>query len=154
MPHHHMVLPHYMGKSREIDIENNNSENQTDISRQNSFSSQSPLQDIPLLLPQEADGLAVPNLDQENSLQANHNLLDHPNGTKVEALVPDEQINGSVGDLDFTDHQRNINLNMEEDSSMTVSDEWWENQEESYHNAAVHDCGEVGPRIACHCQVT
>nr|XP_015875057.2 phospholipase D zeta 1-like [Ziziphus jujuba var. spinosa] len=153
MPHHHMVLPHYMGKSREIDIENNNSENQTDISRQNSFSSQSPLQDIPLLLPQEADGLAVPNLDQENSLQANHNLLDHPNGTKVEALVPDEQINGSVGDLDFTDHQRNINLNMEEDSSMTVSDEWWENQEESYHNAAVHDCGEVGPRIACHCQV-
>lgn len=149
-----MVLPHYMGKSREIDIENKISENQTDINRQNSFSSQSPLQDIPLLLPREADGLAVPNLDQENSLHTNHNLLDHPNRSKVEVLFPDKQRNGSVEELDFTDHQRNINLNTEDESSMTISDEWWENQDESNPNVAVDDCGEVGPHTACHCQVT
>lgn len=155
MPHHHMVLPHYMGRSREIDMEDKNSENQNDLTRQNSFSSQSPSQDIPLLLPQEADGLAVPDLDQKLNSQHTdlNNLLDQPNESKVEALVPDEQMEGFMDDLDSKD-QRKINLNMVDESGMPISDEWWENQEESNHNITVDDCGQVGPRTACHCQVT
>ncbi|KAM6578704.1 hypothetical protein CsatB_030541 [Cannabis sativa] len=63
MPHHHMVIPHYMGKSREIDIENKTAEDKrNDFAQHNSFSSLSALQDIPLLLPQESDGL----LDSHN----------------------------------------------------------------------------------------
>lgn len=146
MPHHHMVLPHYMGRSRERDIEDKNSENQNDLTRQNSFSSQSPLQDIPLLLPQEADGLAVPDLDQKL------NVL-YTDVSKVKALVPDEQMKGFVDNLDSKD-QRNLNLNMVEESGIPNSDEWWENQEESNYNIAVDDYGAVGPRTACHCQVT
>ncbi|XP_010546749.1 PREDICTED: phospholipase D zeta 2 [Tarenaya hassleriana] len=56
MPHHQMVLPHYMG-SREIDIVSKpEGENErSGLSRQDSFSSTSPTLDIPLLLPQETD---------------------------------------------------------------------------------------------------
>ncbi|CAN8260345.1 unnamed protein product [Cochlearia groenlandica] len=59
MPHHHMVLPHYLG-TREIDITataktEEDPEKPVVLSRQNSFSSASPPQDIPLLLPQETN---------------------------------------------------------------------------------------------------
>lgn len=155
MPYHHMVLPHYMGRSKERDIEDKNSGKQNDITRQNSFSSQSPMEDIPLLLPQEADGLAVPDLDQKlNSWHADHNnLLDQPNGGEVEALYSEKKIEGFVDHLNSTDQSR-IELDMVEESGIPISDEWWENQEESKHNIAVGDCGQVGPRSACHCQVT
>ncbi|KAH0838915.1 hypothetical protein HID58_092349 [Brassica napus] len=59
MPHHHMVLPHYLG-TREIDIISTAKPEEDPnkpvvLSRQDSFSSASPPQDIPLLLPQETD---------------------------------------------------------------------------------------------------
>ncbi|KAF3600584.1 hypothetical protein F2Q69_00039159 [Brassica cretica] len=59
MPHHHMVLPHYLG-TREIDIiptskPKEDPDKPVVLSRQDSFSSASPPQDIPLLLPQETD---------------------------------------------------------------------------------------------------
>lgn len=58
MPQHHMVIPHYMGISREIDDESKNDGNiRKHIKKQESFSSLSSCQDIPLLMPQEADGL-------------------------------------------------------------------------------------------------
>lgn len=56
MPQHHMVLPHYMGRSREIEVESKTSElNSKDLNGQDPFPSGSPPEDIPLLLPQEAD---------------------------------------------------------------------------------------------------
>lgn len=59
MPHHHMVLPHYL-TTREIDIiaaakPKEDPEKPVVLARQDSFSSTSPPQDIPLLLPQETD---------------------------------------------------------------------------------------------------
>lgn len=57
MPQQHMVIPHYMGRSEDIEAEIKEVEDShMGITRQDSFSrSSSP--DIPLLLPQEADGL-------------------------------------------------------------------------------------------------
>ncbi|XP_069144852.1 phospholipase D zeta 1 isoform X2 [Solanum lycopersicum] len=56
MPQHHMVLPHYMGRSREIEVESKTTELQwKDLNGQDAFPSGSPPEDIPLLLPQEAD---------------------------------------------------------------------------------------------------
>lgn len=56
MPQHHMVLPHYLGRSKEIDIERKISDlNPEEINRKDSFSSQTPPDDIPLLLPREAN---------------------------------------------------------------------------------------------------
>ncbi|KAL1211749.1 Phospholipase D zeta 2 [Cardamine amara subsp. amara] len=59
MPHHHMVLPHYLG-TREIDIiaaakPTEDPDKPVVLGRQELFSSASPPQDIPLLLPQETD---------------------------------------------------------------------------------------------------
>ncbi|KAM3378038.1 phospholipase D zeta 1 isoform X3 [Capsicum galapagoense] len=56
MPQHHMVLPHYMGRSREVEVESKTAELiSKDLKGQDPFPSGSPPEDIPLLLPQEAD---------------------------------------------------------------------------------------------------
>ncbi|GFZ13972.1 phospholipase D P1 [Actinidia rufa] len=57
MPQHHMVIPHYMSESREMDVQINVGNDHKDIKRQDSFSSRSSYQDVPLLIPQEAEGL-------------------------------------------------------------------------------------------------
>lgn len=123
MPRHHMVIPHYMGRSKNIDIEcKNPEENQKSLNRQDSISSLSPLEDIPLLLPQEADGLVTSNVDEKlNCLHMNHNLLDQPG---------------------------NFSLSFRKEMN---SDEEWEAPEEGNHVVAANDC--VGPRTACRCQV-
>ena len=160
-----MVIPHYMG-SREVDVESKRAEeNQNDISIQNSFSSFSPLQDnIPLLLPQESDGLLDSHLEQTlnvNHLHENHNLTDKPIGMggdsifsnknqEVEALVPDIDLQNEM----FLDMEAE-SQSAESQSEMTNSDEWWENPEETNQRAAAaDDCGEVGPRTTCRCQVS
>lgn len=167
MPQHHMVIPHYMGRSREIDIENKRiEENRDGIHRENSFSSLTPLQDIPLLLPQEADGVDAPSVDQKLSSQhMNHKHVDQPTGVscnisfssmnpKVEALDPDTQMNGLIDDLYCMDLESGTNINLVAQSGLTSSNEWSESSEEGDHAVAADDCGQTGPRTACKCQVS
>lgn len=166
MPHHHMVLPHYMGRGRGRDIEHKNSEeNQKGISRQDSFSSRSPLQDIPLLLPLEADGLAASNIDSKLiGPHLNHNLVDRPNGecgsysfsfqkseVEVEVAAPDARINGHVYDLDCMDLQSEMDSDIVAQCGMKASDEC-ETPKEGDHDVAANDC--VGPCTSCHVQVS
>ncbi|BBH06514.1 phospholipase D P1 [Prunus dulcis] len=142
MPQHHMVIPHYMGRSREIDVEKKNKEETL-----NSFS---PSQDIPLLLPQEADGLNAPIVDKKPSaLDLNHNLLDQP----TDDLYADMQMEGFVDDLHSMDLKSETNLNMVAQSGLTTSNEGLESPEEHDHAVAADDYGQIGPRTACHCQV-
>lgn len=161
-----MVLPHYMGRSQEIGIENNSTEeNQKDLTRRDSFSSQSPSEDIPLLLPQESDKLVAPNFDDKsNSLNTNHNILDKPSGVygictvssneyKTEALAPNSQMVGSIDDLDAVDLQCKMNSNLVPEFGLDKTEEWWETTEEN-HDIYSSKCGQVGPRLACHCQVS
>ncbi|XP_041017183.1 phospholipase D zeta 1-like isoform X1 [Juglans microcarpa x Juglans regia] len=162
MPHHHMVLPHYMGRSRERDIDKKSDENQKGISRQDSFSSQSPLQDIPLLLPQEADGLAASNVDSKlNGLHMNHNLVDQPNGergsysfsfqkSEAEDSAPDARIKSFAYDLDCMDLQSEMNSDVVAHCGMKASDEC-ETPKEGDHDVAANDC--VGPCTSCHVQI-
>lgn len=145
MPQHHMVIPHYMGRSREINVERKNKEETP-----NSFSPLSPLQDIPLLLPQEADGLDAPIVDKKPSaLDLNHNLLDQP----TDSLYADMQMEGFVDDLHSMDLKSETNLNMVAQSGLTTSNEGLESPEEHDHAVAADDYGQIGPRTACHCQV-
>ncbi|ONI04374.1 hypothetical protein PRUPE_6G317900 [Prunus persica] len=142
MPQHHMVIPHYMGRSREIDVEKKNKEETP-----NSFS---PSQDIPLLLPQEADGLNAPIVDKKPSaLDLNHNLLEQP----TDDLYADMQMEGFVDDLHSMDLKSETNLNMVAQSGLTTSNEGLESPEEHDHAVAADDYGQIGPRTACHCQV-
>ncbi|KAJ0015129.1 hypothetical protein Pint_19691 [Pistacia integerrima] len=164
IPHHHMVIPRYMG-SREIDIASKDTDkNQKDLSRQDSFSSRSPWEDIPLLLPQEADKLVTSTMDQKlNGLHSNnHNHKSSEiNGCctlssqkyKPEAFSPDMQIVGVLEDLDSMDLQKKLNLDSVPELCFKVSDEWWETPEEGNHDVPAGEYEQVGPRIACRCQI-
>ncbi|XP_031373090.1 phospholipase D zeta 2-like [Punica granatum] len=108
IPQHHMVIPHYMGRTTEIDIksENNTEENQDNIMRPNIFSSPSLLQGIPLLLPQEAEH---PNNDLNSDHKLNHHkepsaccesFLLSCKKSKVEGAVHNTQLRGFVDDVE------------------------------------------------------
>ncbi|CAN6715141.1 unnamed protein product [Malus baccata var. baccata] len=147
MPHHHMVLPHYMGRSREIDIEKKNKEDRTN---RDNFSSPSPLQDIPLLLPQEADSLDAPILDQKlSAMHLNQNLLNQP----TDGLVSDPQTKGFMDDLHSRDLKSEANLNTVTQSGSTTPNEWSESSDNGDHAVAADDYGQIGPRTACEIQV-
>ncbi|XP_061363302.1 phospholipase D zeta 1-like isoform X2 [Gastrolobium bilobum] len=137
MPHHHMVIPHYLGRRKEIDIDGKKDEDKNkEIDMQDSFSSQSPMQDIPLLLPQEAVGLVTSKGDDTNFSGSSPLLsqkLEH------ETLVSDTQMKG------FEDEVVPFDLG----AQPVVDDleDWGETPE------GTNEYGQVGPCTTCHCQV-
>ncbi|OMP03351.1 Phospholipase D/Transphosphatidylase [Corchorus capsularis] len=137
MPQHHMVLPHYMG-NREMDIESKGN-NQKDLSRQDSFSSRSPFEDIPLLLPQESDGL-VSNGDQNlnGMLKKKHDHLSQADG-----------VHGSF----LSSHDSEDDHHCIDPRSDLESYEWWGTTANDDNDASASDYGDIGPRAACHCQI-
>ncbi|XP_042480758.1 phospholipase D zeta 1-like [Macadamia integrifolia] len=161
MPQHHMVIPHYMGRSKQIETESMKVEDKSrGIRRQDSFSSRSSLQDIPLLLPQEADAVNKLNgldmtqslLDQSSRVSQSHSFSLWK--SKVEPSVPDMQMKGFVDDIDFMDLQRKKTVDVVTQSDVLKMDkEWWETQERGDQVASADEAGQVGPRIPCHCQV-
>ncbi|XP_027165405.1 phospholipase D zeta 1 isoform X1 [Coffea eugenioides] len=163
MPQHHMVIPHYMGINRDIDDEIKNDGNiRKRTKKQESFSSRSSCQDIPLLMPQEADGLDA----SEGQLKLNglsreygfHDQASRPSKSpfsfrksKVEPINPDMPMKGFVDDLDAS-HM------LQELSSMQPGfkpsgNEWWETQDRSGQVDLADESGQVGPRVSCRCQV-
>lgn len=143
MPHHHMVIPHYMGRSKEVDIDDKKDEdNKNEIDRLESLSSQSPLQDIPLLLPQEADGAVTPNGDHRNSSESSPLLSQNLEG---ETLVSDNQKKGFQDEV--------VPFNFEPQCTVDAVDGWWETLEGT-NDANNLKYGQVGPRTTCHCQVS
>ncbi|CAK7340604.1 unnamed protein product [Dovyalis caffra] len=154
MPRHHMVLPHYMGRS--IDIVNKNAEgSQKDISRIDSFASLSPIKDIPLLLPQEADATVSNGVSHKlTATNINNNVLDQSAGlegsfsftlqkSKEESLAQDTPVKITADELDFEDLE----------STKQMSDQSSEKSEKDDPDVSASECGQVGPRVACQCQV-
>lgn len=151
MPHHHMVLPHYMGRSKDVYVEKNTGGNQKEFRRTDSFPSLSPLQNIPLLLPREAQAPIANGVDQKSTPKSkNDNLLDQQIGLcgsfpvslqtpNTETLFPNTPVKSLVDEHDTEDVQ----------SKMQMSDESSEDQDVS-----VTEYGQVGPRSECRCQVS
>ncbi|KAK6121067.1 hypothetical protein DH2020_045196 [Rehmannia glutinosa] len=145
MPQHHMVLPHYMGRSRDIDIEKKISEvNPDEISWKDSFSPQTPPDDIPLLLPHEANG-------PDSSIMENK-----PNGLNSSEYYHDS--NQDTGNNFFDNHdtanlQSATLVEAASESDLQVEDYWWESQEQTFQVISDDEVTEVGPRSLCHCQV-
>lgn len=142
MPRHHMVIPHYMGRSKEMDIDNSKEDNTKEIDNQSSSSSQSPPQDIPLLLPQEAGGEDLKLI--ENNV--NDNFIDQTifcenQKPTDETSESDAQTRGFLDEFDP--------FNSETQSAVDPTDDWWETPED----ATAMEYGEVGPRTTCRCQV-
>lgn len=167
MPQQHMVIPHYMGKSREIEnVSNKVEDNHIGIKREDSFSSRSSVQDIPLLLPHEPDGVESDSGTQNlNGLDTTRIHVNQPSRvsrslpfsfrkSKGDPLVSDFQMKDFVDDLDSMDLQRKMSLDMVAYANKHGSDkEWWETQERGDQVASVEEAGQVGPRTTCRCQV-
>ncbi|KAJ0979908.1 hypothetical protein J5N97_015382 [Dioscorea zingiberensis] len=165
MPQHHMVIPHYMGIGRE-DISQDDQQNIDDIGiqRQGSFSTRSSCQDIPLLLPQEPEGIVTSNgSTMTNGLDKNHNLAERSHNhipsfpfrkNKVGQSVSDMQMKGFVDDLDSPSHQIGSHYDLIAQSAVRNTDnEWWERQERGDQVVSADEAHQVGPRTSCHCQV-
>ncbi|KGN60969.1 phospholipase D zeta 2 [Cucumis sativus] len=166
MPQHDMVLPHYMGKRTELSFKNTDSEQ--DHQKQTTddhFSSLSPQDDIPLLMPQETGGLPDSN-EQTNNL-SNHNSFNQPmeigrSGTgsfqayNAEPWTQFEQTNGLLDEFGFLDefgafgHLREATFDTP--PYMKNSNDWLETERKSNH-VAINEVNEIGPLTSSNCQV-
>ncbi|XP_023760299.1 phospholipase D zeta 1 [Lactuca sativa] len=144
MPQQHMVLPHYMGRSQNLDIESNPTDgNQIDIT-QGSFSYESPSQDIQFLLPREAHEIDSSNVnnklhgvDQRNPVDPSH----------------DEHLNQSLSTTYSADDFSSLDHHHE--NSMVTTSFGSEMSDESCERQQVSsgEISQVGPRTSCSCQV-
>lgn len=157
MPQHHMVIPHYMGSSKEMEVERKIAEDTyRAIKREDSVSSLSSFQDIPLLIPQEADELRGSNVDSKSN-----GLDDQPSRgskgpfsfrkSKNEPLVEDTPMKGFVDNLDSVALKHDLSSDI---SKRTSEKEWWETQERGDQVVSADETGQVGPRVSCRCQVS
>ncbi|KAK5794497.1 hypothetical protein PVK06_035728 [Gossypium arboreum] len=158
MPQQHMVIPHYMGRSKEIEFESKNAEeNKKGIKRQDSFSSGSSLQDIPLLLSQEAKELDSCTLSpKSNGLDttASKSVSFAFRKSKIEPAVADTPMKDFVDDLGSLDlyNEKSSDVKRQPEAELSDSD-WWEMQERAAQGGFVDEAGQVGPRTSCRCQI-
>ncbi|XP_061975701.1 phospholipase D zeta 1 isoform X1 [Populus nigra] len=158
MPQQHMVIPHYRGQNKEKEVERKDIEDNVEgIKRQDSFSSSSSLQDIPLLLPQEADGPDGSGVGpKRNGLESTPGRS-HPNAfrkSKIESVVPDMPMTSFVDDHDSLNLHVKMSPDLAAEPGSKTSDlEWWESQERVDQIGSVDESGQVGSRVSCHCQV-
>ncbi|CAL5337912.1 unnamed protein product [Camellia sinensis] len=165
MPQHHMVIPHYMGGSEEMEVQTHVGNDHKDIRMQDSFSSRSSFQDVPLLLPQEADGLDTLTGDPKlNGLARTWDFRDQPSRgnrspfsfrkPQIDPSTSNLPMKGFVDDLGTSDYQHELPSDAMMLPGIRSSDkEWWETQERSDQVVSADETGQVGPRISCHCQI-
>ncbi|XP_054806150.1 phospholipase D zeta 1-like isoform X2 [Prosopis cineraria] len=164
MPQHHMVIPHYLGKDKELEIENERPINHRRIRRDDSFSL-SPSQNIPLLLPQESGGPHTPKGYQEsNGLRTFSNLNQQTKMSaglpplfqkaKIQPVSSDKPMKGFVDELDYINESGKMSQERIACVSTKGTDsEWWEAQERGDQGGFADVSGQVGPRASCRCQV-
>ncbi|EPS61308.1 hypothetical protein M569_13489, partial [Genlisea aurea] len=125
MPQHHMVLPHYLGRSEAMNIEKEISErNSNEISLKTPFSPGSPPEDIPLLLPYDANDPDV-------------SILENKSSSFTSAEYNTAAMRESFGsEMDFQ-----------------VESCSWQTQEHIFPACSSTEESQVGPRCSCSCQV-
>lgn len=162
MPQHHMVIPHYMGKSSVLEVGNKASHE--DVKRHDSLSSRSSFQDVPLLIPQEADEQDILMGDTNlNGFNTEHDLQGQPSRvsrspfsfrkSKIEPLISDMPMKGFVDEFDTLNFQRELS-HVTQPGPEISEKEWWEMQERGDRVVSPDEIGQVGPRVACRCQVS
>lgn len=162
MPQQHMVLPHYMGRSKEMETEKNVvTINENHFGRQDSFSSQSPLEDIPLLLPHEASDHDGSTTDENfNGLDSDECHLNQTPGMPLILLSDMKSYNVifrpqvEAFRITITYSQHKTENEDGDDSDLAISDDWWETQEQYFQDVSTDETAQIGPRSSCRCQVT
>ncbi|XP_051129842.1 phospholipase D zeta 1-like isoform X2 [Andrographis paniculata] len=165
LPQHHMVIPHYLGKSREIEISGNNDySNHNDITRSGSLHCSSSFQDVPLLMPQDADcpdsAKIVPKVNVSSPL---HDLQDQSgrsskssfffNKSKNDPLIQDMPMRDFGDDPDTLDSSSEFSSHVMHPDFEVPEKEWMETQEQGAEVVSSDEVGQVGPRVSCHCQI-
>lgn len=128
LPHHHMVLPHYLPIG-EVNVVLRENGSQQDLHNQQIPSTRSSFQDIPLLFPQEDEG--------GDRREAYDRLSD-------EAVSADNQ---GTSEADLTRPNELLPL------PNGFHEEWSQEQEELEQVPYGDERGQVGPRLRCSCQV-
>lgn len=146
MPQHQMVLPHYMGISSDIDINRKISEFEPEgLSRKNSFSSETPPDDIPLLLPHEANG-------PESSVMENKwNDFNSGRFTPNEKIGHSRSRSLSYQDTRFSFFDNYDTANIKSASSLETTSEF---DPQRTQVKSANEVTQVGPRSLCRCQVS
>ncbi|KAM0821512.1 hypothetical protein ACQ4PT_072157 [Festuca glaucescens] len=166
MPHHHMVIPHYKGRSKETNGEAEGKQNDDDnveVKKKASLASCASYQDVPLLLPQELepqalpDGdLAVTGFDIDQADNVNKTGFKQPllnRKAKVDASRQDLPMRGFVDNLSSVESASIRRFDSAKEDRHHMDKKWWERQERGDQVASVLDIGQVGPRATCRCQV-
>ncbi|KAJ9549637.1 hypothetical protein OSB04_022180 [Centaurea solstitialis] len=163
MPQQHMVIPHYMGTTGEQEDGDDEVVDVTKtINRQDSYCS---FQDIPLLIPQEADGMEASSghSKQHSGLGKAHGQTSRLSRapfyfrkSKGEpSSLSDMQMRGFVDDQDTSTLKKvRSSGTLVHSAAKSSSDrEWWETQERGNLVVSADETGQVGPRAICRCQV-
>ncbi|KAL6630946.1 hypothetical protein ACP70R_028286 [Stipagrostis hirtigluma subsp. patula] len=166
MPHHHMVIPHYKGRSKETTDETEGKQGHdkgVDVRNPVSSISRASSQDIPLLLPQELEPQELPNLDlratdldvnQSDHLSKksfNQPLLNRK--AKLDSSHKDLPMRSFVDNLSSHEPSSIRRFDSSKDDRHHMDKRWWEMQERGDQVTSVLDVGQVGPRATCRCQV-
>lgn len=151
-----MVIPHYLGMNKIIEDDSKDEEDDSDgLKRQDSFSSRSSLQDIPLLLPQEAEPVDnSPRGPKSNGSDTatSKSVSFRQQKAKIDPVETDMQMKGFVDDRDSPDSKK-MSMDRTQPGTKTSDGEWWETQERGDQVGFADDSGQVGPRTPCQCQV-
>eukprot|EP00249_Psilotum_nudum_P019640 c27353_g1_i1 orf=427-3258(+) len=169
LPHHHMVLPHYLTDAEVKEVLEEVEQGSEQITQnQQLTSARSSFQDIPLLLPQEDDGChagAVQEAvdrnttDKSSRLNLTRQRVMEPQDSLLTLCLPNSQSGTSPSGMqmyDFAnegtevDKKKSLALEM---PSNDFHQDWWEDQEREGQVSSGVGLGQVGPRVRCSCQV-
>ncbi|KAI5018265.1 phospholipase D zeta 1 [Hordeum vulgare subsp. vulgare] len=165
MPHHHMVIPHYKGRSKEANGEAERKQNHDEnvVKKTASLASSASSQDVPLLLPQELEPQALPDgdlamtgFDINQADNANKTGFKQPllnRKAKFDASRQDLPMRGFVDNLSSPESATIRRFDSAKEDRHHMDKKWWERQEQGDQVASVLDIGQVGPRATCRCQV-
>ncbi|KMZ62684.1 Phospholipase D zeta [Zostera marina] len=151
MPQHHMVIPHYMGEKKEIIEDDDHDENKNNLSEKDSFSTYSSLQEIPLLLSEEACGEDIPTRNRIGN--GMHITPDVPFRKNKTCINSETQMKDFVEDVDGTCSQNETCSGILAKPTNEDLEEWWETQERGGQVISADEAGQAGPLTPCRCQV-
>jgi phospholipase D1/2 len=165
MPHHHMVIPHYKGRSKETNDEAEGKQyHDRDVDKNPVLTSRTSSQDVPLLLPQELEpqelssaDLRLTDLEINNSGRVNKKSFSQPllnRKAKLDFSNQDLPMRSFVDNLSSLEASSIRRFDSSKDDRNHKDKKWWEKQERGDQIASVLDIGQVGPRATCRCQVS
>lgn len=146
-----MVIPHYMGEKKEIIEDDDHDENKNNLSEKDSFSTYSSLQEIPLLLSEEACGEDIPTRNRIGN--GMHITPDVPFRKNKTCINSETQMKDFVEDVDGTCSQNETCSGILAKPTNEDLEEWWETQERGGQVISADEAGQAGPLTPCRCQV-